>query len=118
LKILPGNSVPQTVFKREDFHLLLLNTKNLSVWKLNNDLLRPKIDREVLLQIKAGFGIECAMQFHALRAANPGMEQFVFDFDAPRQDDQLAYGRGLFHIHAVVDGDARLQMGDVDKSSA
>ena len=44
LEVLPGNSVPQSVFERENVHLLLLDTKNLSVWELNNDFLRANID--------------------------------------------------------------------------
>jgi hypothetical protein len=46
------------------------------------------------------------------------MEQFVFDFDATRQDDQLAYRRRLFHVNAVIDRDPWLQMRDVDERSA
>jgi hypothetical protein len=46
------------------------------------------------------------------------MEQFVFDFDATGQDDQLAYRRRLFHVNAVIDRDPWLQMRDVDERSA
>ena len=46
------------------------------------------------------------------------MEQFVFDFDATGQDDQLGYRRRLFHVHAVIDRDPWLQMRDVDERSA
>ena len=46
------------------------------------------------------------------------MKEFVLHFDAPREHNQLANRRGLFQVHAVVDRDARLQMGDIDKSSA
>jgi hypothetical protein len=46
------------------------------------------------------------------------MEQFVFDFYATGQDDQLAYRRRLFHVHAVIDRDPWLQMRDVDERSA
>ena len=42
----------------------------------------------------------------------------MFDLEASRQDDQLAHWRGLFHIDAVVDSDPRLQVRDVDESSA
>ena len=45
LEILPGNSVPQSVFERENIQLLLLDTKNLSVWQPNNDFLRSNVDR-------------------------------------------------------------------------
>src|SRR5207247_6761564 len=58
------------------------------------------------------------MEFHALGAAHPGMEKFVFNFDASRQDDHLTRWNGLFHVHAVIDSDARLQMRDVDERSA
>jgi hypothetical protein len=46
------------------------------------------------------------------------MQQFVFDFDAAGQDDQLAYRRRLFHVNAVIDRDPWLQMRDVDERSA
>ena len=61
MKILPGNSVPQTIFKFEDVYLLLLNTENLGMWKLNNNFVGANIDREILLQIESGFGVESAM---------------------------------------------------------
>src|SRR5438876_11876789 len=77
LHIGAGNSVPQSIFERENVQLLLLDTKNLSLWELNNDFLRANIDREVLLEIETSLGDECAMQFHALRAANPGMKKLM-----------------------------------------
>jgi hypothetical protein len=46
------------------------------------------------------------------------MEQFVFDFDATGQDDQLAYRRRLFHVHAVIDRDPWLQVRDVNERGA
>src|SRR5947207_11226450 len=58
------------------------------------------------------------MQLYPLRAPNPGMQEFVFHFDASRQHDQFAHRRGLLHIDAVVDRDARLQVRDIDESRA
>src|SRR6476659_3794009 len=61
LKVLPGDSVPQTVFKCEDVHLLLFDAQNLSIWEPNDDFISANVDREVLLQIEARFGHECSM---------------------------------------------------------
>jgi hypothetical protein len=44
LHILSGDSIPQSIFKREDVHLAFLDTQNLGVRKLNNDLVWPDID--------------------------------------------------------------------------
>src|SRR6266487_3868788 len=44
LEILAGNSVPQSVFERENVYLLLLDTKNFRVWELNNNFPRANID--------------------------------------------------------------------------
>src|SRR5439155_9185450 len=81
LKILSGDSVPQTVFEREDVHLFLIDTQNLSVRDLNNCFFGTNIDRQVLLQIEAGFRDERSMQFYAFGAAYPGVEEFMFNFD-------------------------------------
>ena len=86
--------------------------------QLHDDFIRANIDREALPQIEPGFGNECTMQFHAFGAARPRVEQFVFDFDAARQDDEFADWRRLFHVNAIIDRDAWLQMRDVDESSA
>src|ERR1700745_4311432 len=61
LEILSGDSVPQTVFKCENVHLLLLDAENLSVWEPNDDFIGPNVDRDVLLQIEARFGDEGSM---------------------------------------------------------
>src|SRR5262245_19400824 len=46
------------------------------------------------------------------------MEQFVFNFDTPSQNNEFAHGCRLFYIDTIVNRDARLHMCDVDKSAA
>jgi hypothetical protein len=46
------------------------------------------------------------------------MRKFVLDFDLARQDCQLARGRRFLDIDAAVNGDARLQVRDIDKHIA
>ena len=57
------------------------------------------------------------MELYPLGATHPAVQKFVFYFDPARQDHQLAHWPGLFHVNPVVDGDARLQLRDIDKSS-
>src|SRR5437899_12714807 len=69
LKILSGESVPQTVFEREDVHVFLIDTQNLSVWELNHYFFGMNIDSEVLLQIEAGFRYERSITFYSFGRA-------------------------------------------------
>jgi hypothetical protein len=118
LQIVCRNPIPKAIFKREDLHRILLNAEKLSVWKLDDDFIRPDIDGQVMAQIETGFDRERAVQLYALRASRPGMQQLVFDFHPAGENDEFARGRGLFQVNAIVDRDARLQMRDVDESRA
>ena len=86
--------------------------------QLHNDDIRPDIDRQVLAQIESRFDRESAMELHVLGTACPRVLQFVFNFDLPRQDDELGRRSGLFEINSVVNGHARLQVRDVDEGVA
>ena len=118
LEIVCRNPIPKAIFKREHLHRILLNAEKLSVWKLDDDFIRPDIDGQVMAQIETGFDRERAVQLYALRASRPGMQQLVFDFHPAGENDEFARGRGLFQINAIVDRDTRLQMRDVDESRA
>ncbi len=85
---------------------------------LNDDFIRANIDGEILPQIEAGLDNERSVQFYPFRASRPGVYKFVLDLDLSRNHGQLAGRHCLLQINAVVDRDARLQMGDVDKSRA
>jgi hypothetical protein len=97
---------------------LLLDAKNLCVWKAHHDFIRSDIDREVLSQVEAGFNGERSVKFHTLGTSCPRVLKFMVDFDAPRHNRQFARWRGLFQVDAIVDGNPGLQMGDVDEGGA
>ena len=54
--------------------------------------------------------MKVAVELDPFRAARPGVEEFVFDFDLARKNRELR-GRGRFlQVNAIVDRDARLQL--------
>jgi len=98
--------------------LVLLDAEDPSAWKLDEDLRWTNIDCHVLLQVEAGFRSKHAAELYSLGAAYPGMQEFVFHVDFPRHYCQLAHWRALLYVNPVVDGDARLQVRNVDESCA
>src|SRR5438046_1826326 len=81
LQIFPGNTVPKSVFKREDVHLLLLDAENLRRRKLNNDFIGANVDGQALPQIEAGFDRKRSMELDAFGASGPRMRQLVLNLD-------------------------------------
>src|SRR5947209_17193209 len=62
LEVCCGNSIPQSVLKCEDVHLLLLDPQNCRTRKSDQNLVRPQVDGEIMLQIETGFCREGPVQ--------------------------------------------------------
>src|ERR1051325_11978698 len=115
LNVVSGDAVPKSVFKREHIKMLLFNAEQLGVRNLNDDFAGPHIHRQSLAQVEPRLDRKGAMELHPFGAAQPGVDKLVLDFHAPRNDRELADRRRLFEVNALVNGDARLKMRDVDE---
>ena len=110
LQIGRGDSIPEAIFEREHFRLVLFHPEDRCVRQPDRDFIRAQVHGDVLLQIEAGFSGERTMELHPLRAPSPSVEQFMFDFDLARENRELGGGRRFLEINTVVDRDAGLQM--------
>ncbi|MBA3272343.1 MAG: hypothetical protein H0T11_00525, partial [Chthoniobacterales bacterium] len=85
---------------------------------LDGNRVIPHICLHVLAQVKTGFDGERAVKFHILRAARPGVGKLMIDLDPHRDEHQLSHLRGLLQVDAIVDGNAGLELRDLDKRVA
>ncbi len=58
------------------------------------------------------------MQFDPLGAAGPGVHELVVDLGLAGEDGELCDGAGLLEVDAVLDGDAGLELGELDEGVA
>ena len=110
LEIGRGDAIPESVFKFEHIHFLLLDREDGGVRQFHDDFFFAHIDREILPEIETGFDVKGAMELDPLRAPGPGVEEFVIDLRLAGEEGEFSDGAGLLEIDAIADRYARLQL--------
>ena len=84
--------------------------------QLYQDFVGLHVDGKFFAQIEAGFDQISAVQLDPFGAPGPGMQHFVFDLHAARDDRQFGDGGRLLEIDPVVHRYPRLEMCEFNES--